>query len=58
MSEPVQKCVNNAISNQNYAQKLFTAFKTAYSCCCGLRGNLDLLLKNKSLLLVVLVILG
>ena len=57
MSEPAQKCVNNAISNQNYAQKLFTAFKTAYSCC-GLRGNLDLLLKNKSFLLVVLVILG
>ena len=41
MSEPVQKCVNNAISNQNYAQKLFIAFKMAYSCCCGLRGNLD-----------------
>ena len=41
MSEPAQKCVNNAISNQNYAQKLFIAFKMAYSCCFGLRGNLD-----------------
>ena len=27
--------------NQNYAQKLFIAFKMAYSCCCGLRGNLN-----------------
>ena len=27
--------------NQNYAQKLFIAFKMAYSCCFGLRGNLD-----------------
>ena len=41
MSEPAQKCENNPISNQNYAQKLFIAFKTAYSCCFGLRGNLD-----------------
>ena len=41
MSEPAQKCVNNSISNQNYAQKLFIAFKMAYSCRCGLRGNLD-----------------
>ena len=26
---------------QNYAIKLFIAFKMAYSCCFGLRGNLD-----------------
>ena len=42
MSEPAQKFENNeAISNQNYGQKLFIAFKMAYSCCCGLRGNLN-----------------
>ena len=41
MSEPAHKCVNNAISNQNYAQKMLFAFKMAYSCCCDLRGNLD-----------------
>ena len=27
MSEPAQKCENNAIFKQNYAQKLFIAFK-------------------------------
>ena len=38
MSEPAQKCENNAaIFNQNYAQKLFIAFKMAYTCCFGLR---------------------
>ena len=41
MSEPAQKRENNPISNQNYAHKLFIAFKTAYSCCFGLRENLD-----------------
>ena len=41
MSEPAQKCEKNAIFNQNYAQKLFIAFKMAYSCCFGLRGNLN-----------------
>ena len=32
---------NNAIFNQNYTQKLFIAFKMAYSWCFGLKGNLD-----------------
>ena len=42
MSEPAQKCENNdAILKQNYAQKLFIAFKMTNSCCFGLRGNLD-----------------
>ena len=40
MSEPTLKCENNAIFKQNYAKKLFIAFKMAYSCCFGLRGNL------------------
>ena len=31
----------NTIFNQNYAQKLFIAFKMAYSCCFGLRGNIN-----------------
>ena len=41
MSEPALKCENNAIFKQNYALKLFIAFKMAYSFCFGLRGNLD-----------------
>ena len=42
MPEPAQKCENNeAIFNQNNGHKLFIAFKMAYSCCFGLRGNLD-----------------
>ena len=41
MSEPAQKCVNNAIFKQNYAKKLFITFKMTYYCCFGLRGNLD-----------------
>ena len=41
MSEPAQKCENNAIFKQNYAQKLLFAFKMAYSCCFGLGRNLD-----------------
>ena len=41
MSEPAQTCENNTIFNQNYAQKLFIAFKMAYSCSFGWRGNLD-----------------
>ena len=36
MSKPALKCENNAIFKQNYAQKLFIAFKMAYSCCFGL----------------------
>ena len=41
MPEPAQKCENYRIYNQNYAQKLFIAFEMAYSCCFGLRGNLN-----------------
>ena len=41
MSDPAQKCENNAIIKQIYALKLFIAFKMAYSCCFGLRGHLD-----------------
>ena len=41
MSDPAQKCENNAIIKQIYALKLFIAFKMAYSCCFGLRGILD-----------------
>ena len=41
MSEPAQKCENYAILKQNYTLELFIALKMAYSCCFGLRGNLD-----------------
>ena len=42
MSEPAKNVKTiNAIFDQNYAQKLFIAFKMAYSCWFGLRGNLD-----------------
>ena len=41
MSEPSQKCDNNAIFKQNYTQKLFISFKISYSCCFGFRGNLE-----------------
>ena len=42
MSEPALKCENNeAIFKQNYTLELFIALKMAYSCCFGLRGNLD-----------------
>ena len=41
MSEPSQKCENYAIFEQNYTLELFIALKMAYSCCFGLRGNLD-----------------
>ena len=43
MSEPAQKCKNNAIFNQKYTQKLFIAFKMAFYCCFSLRGNLNFL---------------
>ena len=43
MSEPSQKCKNYAIFKQNYTLELFAALKMAYSCCSGLRGNLDFL---------------
>ena len=39
MSELALKCEkNNAIFKQNYTQKLFIAFKMAYSCCLRLGG--------------------
>ena len=41
MTERAQICENNSIFKQNYAQKLFIAFKMAYSCCFGFRGYLD-----------------
>ena len=41
MSEPAQKCENYALFKQNYTLELFIALKMAYSCCFGLRGNLD-----------------
>ena len=41
MSEPALKCEKNAIFKQNYTQKLFISFKISYSCCFGLRGNLE-----------------
>ena len=37
MTEPSQKCENNAI----FTQKRFISFKISYSCCFGLRGNLE-----------------
>ena len=41
MSEPAQKCENDAIFKQNYTLELFIYHKMAISCCFGLRGNLD-----------------
>ena len=36
VSDPVQKCENNAIFRQKYTLKLFNAFKMAFSCCFSL----------------------
>ena len=41
MSEPALKSENNAILKQNCPQTLFISFKISYSCCFGLRGNLE-----------------
>ena len=41
MSEPALKCAYNASFKQIYTLKLFIVFKTAYSCCFSLGGNLD-----------------
>ena len=41
MSEPVQKCENNAIFKQKRTLKLLFAFKMAYSCCFSFWGILD-----------------
>ena len=43
MSEPAHNCENYANFKQNYTKTLFVAFKMAYSCCFGLRGNIDFL---------------
>ena len=37
MSEPAQKCKNNAFVKQNYNPKLFIVFKMANSCCPRIR---------------------
>ena len=41
MSEPAQKCENNAIFKQNNALEMFISLKMAISCCFGLSWNLD-----------------
>ena len=41
MSEPALKCEKLGFFKQNFTLKLFIAFKLAYSCCLGLRGNLN-----------------
>ena len=41
MSEPAQKYENCAIFKHNCTLELFNALKMAYSCCFGLKGNLD-----------------
>ena len=46
MSEPEQKCENNASFKQNYTPKLFIAFKLAYYCSFSFGGNLDFLVKR------------
>ena len=43
MSEPAQKCENNAIFKQNYTLELFIALEMVYYCCFSLGGNLDFL---------------
>ena len=46
MSEPAQKCVNSAISKQNYHLKLLIAVKMVSSCCFSLGKSLDFLQKK------------
>ena len=43
MSEPAQKCENQAIFKQNYTLELFIALEMVYFCCFSLGGNLDFL---------------
>ena len=43
MSEPAQKCENQAIFKQNYTLELFIALEMVYYCCFTLGGNLDFL---------------
>ena len=49
MPELAQKCKNNVIFMQNYTLELFIAFRMAFSCHFGLRGNLEfpIFLQNK-----------
>ena len=41
ISEPAQKCENNAIFKQNCNQKLFISFKISYFCAYDFGGNLE-----------------
>ena len=43
MSEPAQKCENNAIFKQKYTLELFIALEMVQYCCFSLGGNLDFL---------------
>jgi len=43
MSEPAQKCENNAIFKQHYTLELFLALEMVCYCCFSLGGNLDFL---------------
>ena len=43
MSEPAQKCENQAIFKQNYTVELFISLEMVYNCCFSLEGNLDFL---------------
>ena len=43
MSEPAQKCENQAIFKQNYTLELFIALEMVYYCCFSLGGNVDFL---------------
>ena len=46
MSEPAQKCENQAIFKQNYTLELFIALEMICYCCFSLGGNLDFLQKS------------
>ena len=41
ISEPAQKCENQAIFKQNYTLELFIALEMVYYCCFSLGGNLE-----------------
>ena len=43
MSEPAQKCENQAIFKQNYTLEHFIALEMVYYCSFSLGGNLDFL---------------
>ena len=50
ISEPALKCENNAIFKQNYTLKQIIAFEMVYSCCFGLRGNLEFQISSKKVI--------